>query len=131
MKSDTLPRNTAPKSYRVTWEIEIDSDSAQQAAEQAAALYFKEGHSACVFQVRADGQEAVTVDLMADDGAPPSCPKCGGNRLQIEATVSATVEFDSEGDHQLEDTSGDVEWSPASACTCASCGHTDRLAAFR
>ena len=54
--------------YRVSWEIDIEADSAEAAAREALAIQRKPDSIATVFEVKAEGEsESVSVDLTAID----------------------------------------------------------------
>jgi hypothetical protein len=49
------------------------------------------------------------------------CPKCGGRRLAVLVYQSADVRFMSNGDHEVEDVYGDVEFDGESRAICKVC----------
>lgn len=53
--------------YRVTWEIELDADTAKEAAEKALAIHRKEDSIATVFDVSPEHGETVRIDLTSEE----------------------------------------------------------------
>lgn len=51
------------KSYRVTWEIDVDASSPRDAAEQALAIQRDVFSDATVFTVKTAGRRSELVDL--------------------------------------------------------------------
>jgi len=49
--------------FHVSWEIEIDADSAEDAAKQALALIVSQATMAHVFDVTDEGGDVTRVDL--------------------------------------------------------------------
>ena len=59
--------------WRVTWVIDVDASSHEEAARKARAAQVRPGTIATVFTVQAPGVgEPVVVDL-AEVNAPPGC----------------------------------------------------------
>jgi hypothetical protein len=56
--------------YRLTWEIDIEADSVQEAAETALEIQRRPDSTATVFTVRDGTDESVVVDLDHDSDAP-------------------------------------------------------------
>jgi hypothetical protein len=56
--------------YRVTWEIDIEADSALEAAEEALEIQRRPDSIATVFTVRDETDQLVIVDLDDDSYAP-------------------------------------------------------------
>lgn len=52
--------------YRVTWEIDIDADSLEDAAEQAREIQLDRDSIATVFDVTGPDGHKITVDLNTD-----------------------------------------------------------------
>ena len=52
--------------YQVTWEIDIEADSAHEAAEIAPEIQRRPDSIATVFTVRDEAGESIEVDLDAD-----------------------------------------------------------------
>jgi hypothetical protein len=61
------------------------------------------------------------------------CPKCGGTTIKIDVSQWATVEFLPEGENEVADIGGDVEWNDNSHAFCAedTCDKTGRLSEFK
>jgi len=55
--------------YRVTWEIDIEAEYAEQAARKALAIQRDAESIATVFTVKQPGIRPVTVDLCSDRAA--------------------------------------------------------------
>jgi hypothetical protein len=51
------------KSYRVTWEIDVDASSPRDAAEQALAIHRDPFSTATVFTVKTAGRRSEMIDL--------------------------------------------------------------------
>lgn len=62
------------------------------------------------------------------------CPRCGNRHLQLVVTQLADVTYDEDGDHEVSDVYGDVEFSVESDVICATnhggCGHSGTLKEF-
>lgn len=56
------------KQFRVSWTIDIDADTPEQAAAAVFSRYFRPGHEATVFQVT-DGTNQTEIDLTAESAA--------------------------------------------------------------
>lgn len=56
-----------------------------------------------------------------------TCPKCGEHDFTITITQDAEVDFRSDGDHHVDDISGDAEWDSKSHAECKSCNHSGLL----
>ena len=55
--------------YHVTWTIDLDADSPREAAVRALAIQRAAQSTAVVFDVAADGEPSVAIDLLADPAA--------------------------------------------------------------
>lgn len=53
----------AKTTYRVTWQIDIDADSPEEAAARALIVQRDAESTALVFEVSIDGDDPVRVDL--------------------------------------------------------------------
>ncbi len=55
--------------YHVTWTIDLDTDSAREAALLALAIQRDPQSTAVVFDVAAEGKPSVAIDLLEDPAA--------------------------------------------------------------
>lgn len=66
--------------------------------------------------------------------AQVKCPKCGNRHLQVVVRQLADVVYDEDGDHEVTDVYGDVDFDDESAAICATnhggCGHAGTLKEF-
>lgn len=66
--------------------------------------------------------------------AQVKCPKCGNRHLQVVVRQLADVEFDDDGNHEVQDVYGDVDFDYESYVICATnhdgCGHAGTLKEF-
>lgn len=62
------------------------------------------------------------------------CPICFNRRLEVTVRQLADVEFDEDGDHEVQDVYGDVDFDDDSHVNCATnhggCGHSGTLKEF-
>lgn len=62
------------------------------------------------------------------------CPKCGNRHLQVIVRQLADVVYDEDGDHEVTDVYGDVDFDDDSFVVCATnhggCGHAGTLKEF-
>jgi hypothetical protein len=63
--------------YRVTWEIDIEADSARDAAQRAQDIQRRPGSTATVFEVERPDGSVVMIDL----ARPPPGPKFRQRRV--------------------------------------------------
>jgi hypothetical protein len=60
--------------YLVSWTIEIEAESPQEAAEKALEIQQDPDSIATVFDVASNGQsQAITIDLTPGEGRPHDC----------------------------------------------------------
>lgn len=89
--------------YRVTWEMDIDADTPEDAARQAWAYMRQRGSEATVFTVTAAGAGPVEVDLCelvpgcyhAPD--EPCGPTCDGGVDEVPPTGAQLVQAARDG----------------------------------
>ena len=56
-----------------------------------------------------------------------NCPTCLSRRFQIVARQMADVTYDEDGNHEVTDVYGDVEFDDESHATCQECGWSGQL----
>lgn len=68
---------------RVVWEIDVEADSAQEAADKALAIQRNPDSCATVFDVKDRDGKIVRVDAAdrVTNGQTVRCPRCGEGRL--------------------------------------------------
>ena len=75
--------------YRITWEIDIDADTPQEAAKQARNVQLDPESSATVFDVWSEDGQQFHIDLMENEdneqhAAGCVCADCSGAELTAE-----------------------------------------------
>lgn len=58
------------------------------------------------------------------------CPECGNSTLHLEITQTATVRFNEDGEHEVIDAEGDMEWDEHTWARCRGCNYPGSLHEF-
>ena len=138
------------KTYRVTWEIDVDANSPREAAERAQAIQHNPESTGTVFKVNKLGisSSAEEIDLLNPPTSGPTpiemvakfphlclgevmtrlladmaCPNCGERgEIRVTGAMNGYLE-----DHAVDHFHSDFEYSDYSRCVCAACDHDRQL----